>query len=535
VKFNETFDLEEGTEEYQASNNRRFAELRELEFRLNLQGPNWDNSQIRELYCYDLLNRAGVYTSRTGSARLTITIDGTKHYFGIYTLIEPIDKSFLTKRYGRGANDGNLYKCLWEASGPATLEPVDKYGNNHPIFLETRTIGIKDWESHYIPTYDLKTNKDVADHSELLDFIDNLNNLAGAELKEYLDANFEVDRFLRYQAMNVLLGKWDDYWAMGNNYYLYFNNDGKIEFIPNDYDMALGRGFHLFDVANIGIYEWGNRCRQFLELVAPQIPQDILDEYAEFRAPLVEKIFEIHEYRALYEHCFEEFITPSNKLFLYSEYEKKYKSMYSLYKPHLNNDTYEGERMFNDGNVREYFLTKTRSIIEQLGLNEEDYNLPPLQQLPVEELPAYEYSEELLFEAKEITNAEYGFSLKHPSDWIDITATQLYEARAPTSVTGLFVSAWDVARGTTLTRALTVTFVQAPVEILASGNTTLADGTAAEVVEYNATIVNQPMHCYSIGVIKGSKWIVVSIWNIDQYATYDIALFEEIAHTLQFN
>jgi len=396
VKFNKRFEQEEGTAEYEERRDRRFCRLRALVFRLNLQETNWDTSQIRELYCYDLVNRAGVYTSKTGSATLTITIDGTKHYFGVYTLIEPIDKSFLTKRYGTNGNNGNLYKCLWGDSGPASLQPVDEVRIPNPISQESRIIGVKDWRTHYRPTYDLQTNEDQADHTELLSFIDNLNTLSGAELKDYLDANFEIDRFLRYQAMNMLIGRWDDYWAMGNNYCLYFNNDGKIEFIPSDYDMALGGGYQLFDVASAGIYEWGNRTKQFLSEAFPELPESWLDAYYDdYHSPLVEKIFEIDEYRATYERYLQDFITPSNKLFVYSDYEQKYELLHSLYSPHLDNDMDEGEEMTNDysatkslfrgakftnhGGVREYFHNKTKSIIDQLGLNEEDYELPLLK------------------------------------------------------------------------------------------------------------------------------------------------------------
>ena len=119
VKFNKTFDQEKGTKEYEERRDRRFYRLRSLTLRWHMSGsPSMNNveedvSQIRELYCYDLLRKAGVYTSKTGSARLTITIGGEKHYFGIYTIMEPMDKSFLTKRYGKDKNDGNLYKCLF--------------------------------------------------------------------------------------------------------------------------------------------------------------------------------------------------------------------------------------------------------------------------------------------------------------------------------------------------------------------------------------------------------------------------------------
>ena len=545
IKFNKIFDQLAGTFEYEERNQIRFAKQRELELRMNAHSAAmgaWDTSQMRESYAYELMRRAGVNASRTGSARLWITIGGVKHYFGIYTLIESVDKSFLTKRYGSGANDGNLYKCLWGDSGPANLAPIDDInGHKHPFSRDSRIVGVKDWESHYRPTYDLKTNTDEPDHTELLDFINNLNTRSGADLKEYLEANFEVDRFLRYLAINVLIGRWDDYWSIGNNYYLYFNNDGKVEFFPSDLDMAFGEGFALFDTANIGIYDWGNHNRELLELLAPQIPKGMLDQYANFNYPLVEKMFEIDEYRDKYEYYLADFIKPENKLFVFSEYEKAFNLLHDLYSPYLDNETNEGQEMFISNTARKYFHDRTKSIIDQLGLNEEDYELPAYEQPAVEqlpdgkELPAYEYPEELSFEATEITNEDYGFSLKHPSDWTDITRTALYEALAPIQITGLFVAVWNTAWGPTLAEILSVILTEAPVEILASGDTALADGTPAAVAEYKATIVGWPMHCYSIGVIKDGKWITINIWTIDQYARYDRALFEEIAHTLQFD
>ena len=383
IKFNEEFNLVKGMPGYEERNQRRFVELRELELRMNTFNAatgQWDTSQIRELYAYELMRRAGVNASRVSSTRLWITIGKEKHYFGIYTLIEPVDKSFLTKRYGSGANDGNLYKCLWGDSGPANLGPIDDPVNHqHPFSRSSKIVGVKDWQQHYRPTYDLKTNTDNPDHAEFLNFVDNLNTLSGTDLKEYLDASFEVERFLRYLAMNVLIGKWDDYWAIGNNYYLYFNNVGKIEFYPVDFDMCFGEGFMLFDVTNIGIYDWGNHNRELLELLAPQITRDALDLWADFDYPLVEKLFEIEEYRQRYQHYLEEFIKPENKLFVFSEYEKTFNLLYNLYSPYLDNDTYEGEAMFISETARRYFYDRTKSIISQLGLNQEDYQLssPP--------------------------------------------------------------------------------------------------------------------------------------------------------------
>jgi len=369
VKFNESFGLVEGTDAYQERDDRRFCQLRKLDFRMNaFDPPWWDESQVREIYSFDLLDRAGVTAPRTGSAKLYITIEGVRNYFGIYTIIEPVDKSFLTKRYGRDGDDGNLYKCLFGDSGPATLEPIEDVPVS--MFQERRVIGSKDWKTNYRPTYDLKTNEDEADHRVLINFINKLNSLSGSDLKSYLDKNFAVDRFLMVQAINVILGKWDDYWPMGNNYYLYFNNRGKIEFIPVDYDMVLGQAIPLIETDTVGIYEWANIVNQFISL-RTGLPVWFLEFFGHrWESPLVEKILAIPEYREVYEQYILDLITPANELFVYSEYEKMYKKMAVLYAGHLDNDINENEEMKNEGSVRDYFYERTKAVVDELGLNE---------------------------------------------------------------------------------------------------------------------------------------------------------------------
>ena len=541
IKFNEVFNQVEGTTEWEDRNQRRFTQLRELELRMNTHNAAtgvWDTSQIREIYGYEMMRRAGVNTSRVGSARVWITIGGQKHYYGVYTLIEPIDKSFLTKRYGSNANDGNLYKCRWGDSGPANLGPIDDPDNfEEPFARNPQIIGIKDSESYYRPTYDLKTNKDIQDHTGFLSFVNNLNMLSGAVLKEYIDENFEVDGLLRYLAMNMLLGKWDDYWSIGNNYYLYFNNEGKIEHYPTDMDMALGEGFALFDTFHIGIYDWGSHNQELLQVMFPQITEDVLDQYADFEYPLVDKIFEIKEYRQTYERYLAEFMKPENNMFTFAEYERMFNLHYKLYSPYLDNDMDEGEEMYIGDIARKYFYERTSSIIEQLGLNKNDYELPVIETRAageqVEKLPAIEPVEKTSFVAREIYNERYGFSFKLPTDWSNTTNTQLYEAIARRQTSGVFVSWWAVSWEDDFSEVVKLTLTEGPVDILASGTTVLASGTEAGLVEYTATIVGSHMHLYSIGVKRGNGWITVNLWNIDQYM-FDRELFEEIVHTLRF-
>lgn len=350
LKFDKTFDLVEGTTEYDALNDRRFKKNREINLKWN-RGD--DATQIRELYSYDFLNRAGVYAPKTGATRLYIKIgDNAKVYFGVYTIIESIDKTFLKKRYGPDANDGNLYKCLYQQVGPSSWGPATLKSSS----INSYSIGIKDWKINYRPSYDRQTNDDVLDnYADIKTFSQNITNLSGSALKTYLDANFEVDRFLRWIAANMLLGMPDDYWSMGNNYYLYFNNAGKIEFLPYDYDHGLGGGWDgnvgYNTIMNANIYNWFYN--------APG------SGYSE--RPLM-KVLDIPEYKATYTNYLKAFIDGTTGIFSFSDFKAKYDKIYALISPYLDNDINEGEYMsLSESPVENYFSAKIASVASQVG------------------------------------------------------------------------------------------------------------------------------------------------------------------------
>jgi spore coat protein CotH len=301
IKFKETFDLKKGTPEYQKRKTRKFAGLRTLNLRWN---TNDDNTMIKELYSYNAFNKIGVYTSRISPVRLIIKAGSKEMDYGIYQIIEPIDKDFLKKRFGGKHNDGNLYKQSY-------LSDL----NTIPDSEIEKKIGVKDvkdWrydsasKKDFRPIYALGTNKDLNDNSMLLNFIKNINMLSGAALKNYLEKHFEVDRFLRYQALGILIGSPDDYWSNGNNYYLYFDNKGKISFLPIDYDNALGQNWVPFDIVGSSIYTYGH------PLNGNQHPV------------LINKIFSIPEYKTAYTEYVKTYLAPENRVFTWSEYDKMF-------------------------------------------------------------------------------------------------------------------------------------------------------------------------------------------------------------------
>jgi len=334
LKFDKRFDQVEGTEAYEERRTRDFADLEALNLKWGREGDEADVSQIREIYQYDMMRKAGLLVPKTTSVHLILNVDGQAIDYGMYTAIEPIDDEFLEKNMGH--DEGDLYKCLWKGMGPATLSRSSASG--------TRT-GIGDAETGYEPSYDLK-HGELA-NGRLLDFTQQLATLATDDLKNYLDEQVDVDLFLRYLAMNLILGMPDDYWGMGNNYYLFFPDEGKITFIPYDYDHGLGGGWTPFDAAEAQIYEWwdgtGNAYRALM------------------------KVFDYEDYRAKYEDYLYAFALASDPLFDYDDYNTNYfEPLKQMYSPYLLNDTGEGET-FEHYNESAYFSRKKSSLIEQLN------------------------------------------------------------------------------------------------------------------------------------------------------------------------
>lgn len=89
VKFNEKFDLEKGTDEYEERDDRRFCRLRKLDFRLNtFTPPWWDNSYIRQYH-------TGVLTQLSVRQQSSYRLDGSS---GTYLGKHP--QYFTADRYG---------------------------------------------------------------------------------------------------------------------------------------------------------------------------------------------------------------------------------------------------------------------------------------------------------------------------------------------------------------------------------------------------------------------------------------------------
>lgn len=224
LKFDETFG---GTLDV----SKRFMfGLEELDLKYN---RNWDETYMNEHFALELYRSYEVFAQRTTLILVQLKIDDVIHKMGIYTAFEPIDETFIQRRFEGNHATGDLYKALWQQFGPARLVRPDDFN----------AIGIKDVETNYRPAYDLKTNKKTSTHEALLTFLDAMGNTEmyrQSFLETYVDLNYMA----RFFAVSHVLGNPDDIRGNGNNYFFYFDPEEELFYIiPYDLDHSLGQGW----------------------------------------------------------------------------------------------------------------------------------------------------------------------------------------------------------------------------------------------------------------------------------------------------
>ena len=314
--------------------------------KFNLKWFKDDPCYVRELFCYDLFRRAGIWTAAHATyCRLWIHVEGDDKpaYFGVYDMIEPYDNKYVEKREDLfGGAEGNLWKCSYDSHGPADLRDVNANmaeDNDKDDF-----------------TYELKETEDSFEGAkkQLQDFIRNINNKRGDEFYTWIKSVCDVDLLMRTYAVNVAVGMWDDLWNNGNNYYLYFNTSDesnyKVFFIPYDYDNTLGT-CNCYDPATQDPYNWGDR------------------------GALMEKMMQYSEFKNIYRDELKRLVDPTKGLMDAESSIARILAWQSKIQNYLKNDTGEDMKIEDEpagwgnwGNYNlmdwnnNYFVKKAQTI-----------------------------------------------------------------------------------------------------------------------------------------------------------------------------
>ena len=307
--------------------------------KLHLKWFKDDPAYVREVFCYNLFRRAGVWTAvRDTYCRLWLHVEGDSKEtnYGVYEMVEPIDKRYLKDRKDRfGASNGYLWKCR---NGAAGLN-----NPNGDIWFDD--------DSDDRHAYTLKTETEEFDNAraQLVDFMDKVCHLSDSEFYNWIQQATDVDLLLKTYAVNVAVGMWDDYWNNANNYYLYFNSKEltgyKFYFIPYDYDNTLGTSLRCGvqdDAGRQNPLHWGNDNN-----------------------PLIARMLKFSTFKDKYVAYLKELVISGKGLMDRASSQARIRAWQARIEQYVDNDT--GEDTFIEdkpaswGNHNEYNLLKNNS------------------------------------------------------------------------------------------------------------------------------------------------------------------------------
>jgi spore coat protein CotH len=141
-------------------------------------------------------------------------------YHGVYTNVERIDGTFVSRHFLRG---GALYKN--DEGGPGgDLAPFDPKNAplNRPFAFEP------------------KSKAATKDGGDILNLITKIDQVPAKRVPAMLERTIEVDSFLKTMAVMLFSGAFDQLTGAGpHNFYLYHNpEDGRWNYIPWDLDVG---------------------------------------------------------------------------------------------------------------------------------------------------------------------------------------------------------------------------------------------------------------------------------------------------------
>lgn len=202
-------NFDEFEDQYPGVANQHFFGFEELSFSPGIKDP----SLIREKITADIFRKGGIAAPQTAFYAVFVDIGTGLKYWGLYCGIELPDDNMIKNQLGE--ESGNIYK------------PESKFGT----FL--------------LGEFEKKNNENSPDYSDVQQFIQALNSpnrITSPDLwRSDLEAQFNMDYFLKWLAINNTIVNWDTYGVMAHNYYLYHHSTNKLIWVPWDNNEALSR------------------------------------------------------------------------------------------------------------------------------------------------------------------------------------------------------------------------------------------------------------------------------------------------------
>ncbi len=162
--------------------------------RLTLNNNKQDHTLVSQHLTYRTFRKAGLPAPRVGFARVTVNGE----YLGVYSNVEAVRKPFLKAAFGDGS--GDRFEGTIADLYPKALDRLEAKGKANTKSLQ--------------PLAELLAAEGELDLAKVNELVD-------------------VPQFLKFMAVESLIGFWDGYAQNQNNYYLYRNpTNAKYYFIP---------------------------------------------------------------------------------------------------------------------------------------------------------------------------------------------------------------------------------------------------------------------------------------------------------------
>ncbi len=183
---------------FQSAGSGFFHGLKKFHLNNSVQDPSY----VSELICTALFREAGVPATR--AAHALVELNGRK--LGLFVLLESVDTEFLASSFEHP--HGNVYGQPGNGDITDALERMSGHG---PL-----------------------------DRAELKALAAATSEADPARRAERLQQTLDVDRFLSFMALEVLLDHWDGYTLSRHNYRVYQDlTTSRVVFIPHDLDQVI--------------------------------------------------------------------------------------------------------------------------------------------------------------------------------------------------------------------------------------------------------------------------------------------------------
>ena len=181
---------------------------------VSLSNNATDGALVRAKVAHDLFREAGVPSPIAAFTRVYLDRGTGLEYLGLYTMVEIPGRAMLRAQFGEAG--GNLYK----PSGTGAR-----------------------WTTFVAADFPKKTNEDDADWTDVRRAIAALqaSRSDASSWRAGLEATLNVHGFLRWLAVNTIIGNSDTYGGLApHNYYLYADprQRDRLQWIPWDLDRA---------------------------------------------------------------------------------------------------------------------------------------------------------------------------------------------------------------------------------------------------------------------------------------------------------